>query len=69
MENKKKQEEKKVVLSVEDFNIISNYLKNKPLPYIETDVIMGALKRAQLMNVVSVEEESKTIKKEKEKIA
>lgn len=51
MAGDKKIKGRRVVLTVEDYNTVFNYLRNKPLPAVETEPVLSALKRGVIAEV------------------
>jgi len=51
MAEDKKIKGKRVVLTVDDYNTVVNYLRNKPLPYLEAEPVIAALRRGVIADV------------------
>jgi len=54
--------ERKVVMTLEDFGLIKEYIRNKPLPFKETEVVINALNRAMVMDI-TINEPKEEVKK------
>jgi len=51
MEEKQLPLEERIVLSVEDFNDVANFIYNTPLPYSKTEAIVAILRRGVRMKI------------------
>jgi len=51
MAEEKKIKDRRVILTVDDYNIVINYLYSKPLPASETEPVLAALKRSIIADV------------------
>jgi len=54
--------ERKVVMTLEDFGLIKKYIRSKPLPFEETEVVLNALNRAMIMDL-TINEPKEEVKK------
>jgi len=54
--------ERKVVMTLEDFGLIKEYIRSKPLPFKETEVVINALNRAMVMDI-TINEPKEEVKK------